>query len=347
MYRRKLLVLISLVGSAVGLYFVIQFYQLFFWDNTQFQNEVSYVFIDQDDTIDSLAIQLTPLLKRVDHFLLASEKKGYDRRIRTGKYAIQKGWGNNEIINSLRSQRMTVLVTFNNQERIEDLAGRIAQQIGQDSLTLLETFTDAEFLKDAGFTKENAMSMYLPNSYEFYWDTSAKNVRDKMQLAYQKFWNPDRMQKANSIRLSPKQVYILASIVEKESVQIEEQAQIAGVYLNRLRKKMKLQADPTVIYSMKKESGDFDQIIKRVLYKDLKLNSPYNTYQFRGLPPGPIWMPTISAIEAVLNAENHSYLYFVASPKKPGYHLFAKDMNQHNRNKKIYTRWLDQQGVYR
>ncbi|MEK9613996.1 MAG: endolytic transglycosylase MltG [Flavobacteriaceae bacterium] len=347
MYKRKLLVLISLVGSAVGLYFVIQFYQLFFWSNTQFENEVSYVFIDQDDTIDSLAIQLTPFLKRIDYFLLAAEKKGYDLRIRPGKYTLKKGWGNNEMINSLRSQRMTVLVTFNNQERIEDLAGRIAQQIIQDSLTLLETFTDTEFLQKTGFTEENALSMYLPNSYEFYWDTSAENVRDKMLVAYRKFWNPDRMEKANSIQLSPQEVYILASIVEKESVQAEEQTRIDGVYLNRLRKKMKLQADPTVIYSMKKESGDFDQIFKRVLYKDLKLKSPYNTYQFSGLPPGPIWMPTVSAIDAVLNAENHSYLYFVVSPKKPGYHLFAKDMDQHNRNKKIYTRWLDQQRVYR
>ena len=142
-------------------------------------------------------------------------------------------------------------------------------------------------------------------------------------------------------------VIYLAAIVQKETEKVDERPRVAGVYLNRINRKMKLQADPTVIYAMKSEFKNFDTIIKRVLYKDLKIDSPYNTYKNRGLPPGPITMPDISAIDAVLNPENHRFLYFVADPNNPGYHLFAKNGRDHNRNKKIYTRWLNRNRVYR
>jgi UPF0755 protein len=164
---------------------------------------------------------------------------------------------------------------------------------------------------------------------------------------YERFWNKRRLGQAKKLGLSPQEVYVLASIVHKESVKKEEQPRIAGLYLNRLRKRMRLQADPTVIFAIKRASGDFEQEIKRVLYKDLKLNSPYNTYKAKGLPPGPISMPDLSAIEAVLNPEQHDYLYFVASPSKPGYHLFAKTLAQHNRNKKEYVNWINKQRIYR
>ena len=347
MYKRKILVLTSLIGVGIGLYFVFQFYQIFFWSNTAFENEYSYVFIDNDDTIDSLAFQLQPILKRTDQFLIAAEKKGYSQNVKSGKYKITKDISNNDIINLLRSEKLTVKVTFNNQERLENLAGRVSRQIVPDSLTLLNTFRDYVFLLKNGFSKENALTMYLPNSYQLYWDTSAEKFRNKMFLSFNNFWTISRLKKAESIKLSPNEVVVLASIVQKESIKKDEQPRIAGVYLNRLNKKMKLQADPTVIYALKKKSNNFDQIIKRVLYKDLKLRSPYNTYRVKGLPPGPITMPDISAIDAVLNAEKHSFIYFVASPNKPGYHLFAKNLVKHNQNKKIYTRWLDKQKLYR
>ncbi len=347
MYKKKIILTISLIGVLIGTYFVINFYQIFFWDNTQFKNEASYVFIDRDDTIDSLDIQLLPLLKSVDRFRIAANKKGYADRLKPGKYKLTPNLGNNQIINILRSQRLTVKVVFNNQERLENLAERIADQIEPDETSLLEAFYDEGFLKSNGFTKENALTMYLPNSYDVFWDASPEVFRDLMLKNYQIFWNKERLLKASALNLTPMQVYILASIVHKESVKVEEQPRIAGLYLNRLKKGMKLQADPTVIFAIKKASGNFDQQIKRVLYKDLRLKSPYNTYKIKGLPPGPIAMPDLSAIEAVLNPEKHSYLYFVASPEKPGYHLFAKTLVQHNINKKAYVRWINKQKIFR
>ncbi|MGA1546047.1 MAG: endolytic transglycosylase MltG [Flavobacteriaceae bacterium] len=347
MYRRKLFLLISILGIVLGLFFVFKFYQTFFWSNTQFENDFSYVFVDRDDTIDSLTLQMKPLLKSTKNFLIAAEKKGYAQRVRSGKYRIQKSMGNNDIINILRSERLTTKVVFNNQERIEDLAGRIAEQIEADSLTLLNSFLDPVFLEEAGFTEDNALAMYLPNTYEVFWDTTPENFRNRMLKYYQSYWNENRKNKVKSLGLTPVEAVILASIVQKESVQVEEQNTIAGVYLNRLKKKMKLQADPTVIYAMKKATGDFQQVIKRVLYKDLKLNSPYNTYKVKGLPPGPITMPDLRTLEAVLHPEQHNYLYFVAAPEKIGYHLFASSLAEHNRNKKKYTSWLNNQKIYR
>ena len=346
MYKRKLLVVISLIGVLIGAYFVVQFYQIFFWSNTTFNNEASYVFIDRDDTIDSLEVQLLPLLKSVDRFLLAAEKKGYVSRIRPGKYKLVPEMGNNELINVLRSQRQTVSVVFNNQERLEDLAIRVADQIEPSAKELLETFKDKNFLKEHGFTEENALSMYLPDSYNVFWDATPEDFRSLMLKNYKRFWNKNRITKAKQQDLTPNEVYILASIVHKESVKKEEQHRIAGLYLNRLKKLMRLQADPTVIFALKRASNDFDLQIKRVLYKDLQINSPYNTYKIGGLPPGPITMPDLSAIEAVLNPEQHDYLYFVVSPKQ-GVHVFAKDLVQHNKNKKEYVKWVNKLKIYR
>ena len=189
--------------------------------------------------------------------------------------------------------------------------------------------------------------MYLPNSYDFFWNTSAENFRNKMWSYYQRFWSETRKNKAAAQGLSALQVINLAAIVQKETQKVDERDRVAGVYLNRLKKKMKLQADPTVIYAMKLKYQNFDTIIRRVLFKDLKIKSPYNTYKYRGLPPGPIIMPDISSIEAVLNPEQHHYLYFVANPNNPGYHLFAKNVKEHNSNKKIYTNWLNRNRIYR
>ena len=347
MYKRKILVWISLLGTVIGSYFVYNFYVTFFWDNTVFENDYSYVFIDQDDTIDSLQIQFNSILKSSDDFRVAANKKGYTQNIKPGKYKILKGLGNNEIINLLRSKRLTVKVVFNNQERLEDLAGRISQQIEADSLSLLNAFYDKDFLTSNSFTPENALTLYLPNSYDFFWEVSAENFRDKMLLNYTRFWNNSRMAKARALSLTTKEVYILASIVQKESPKKDEQPRLAGVYLNRLKKRMKLQADPTVIFAMKKTSGDFNMIINRVLYKDLSTDSPYNTYKTKGLIPGPITMPDLSTIEAVLNPEKHSFLFFVADPSKPGYHMFAENLSEHNRNKKIYVNWINKKKIYR
>ena len=347
MNKRRVLVLLSLLLSIVGFYFFIRFYQVFFWSNTKFNNKYSFVFIDRDDNPDSLLTKVKPLLKSIKDFTIAAEKKGYFSKIRPGKYKIKKSMGNNSIVNILRSERLTTRVTFNNQERLENLAGRISEQIEADSIELLNAFKDEYFLKLNGFSSTTALSMYLPNTYNLFWDVTVEDFRKRMLEYYNLFWNEERIKKANALKLNPIQVYILASIVQKESLRSEEQNKIAGVYINRLNKNMKLQADPTVIYAIKKKEDNFNKVIRRVLYKDLKLNSPYNTYRYSGLTPGPICMPNLSTIEAVLNPESHDYLYFVASPTNPGYHLFSKNLSEHNKNKRLYTRWLNSKKLFR
>ena len=247
---------------------------------------------------------------------------------------------NNQLINNLRVNNIPVNLTFNNLERIENLASVISNQLEVDSLDLINQLLNEEFLKKNGFNSNNALSMYIPNSYELFWNTSSVNFQKRMYREYLKFWNEERLSRAKEINLTPIQVSILASIVNKESSKNIERPVIAGVYLNRLNKKIKLQADPTVIYSMKKKENNFKKIIKRVLFKDLNLNSEYNTYRYFGLPPGPICMPDISSIDAVLNYKKHDYLYFVANPNKPGYHSFSKNLRDHNNYRRVYLNWL-------
>ena len=269
------------------------------------------------------------------------------KMFKAGHFIIKKGSNNNDIVNAIRSGNIPIKISFNNQERLEDLAGRIAQQLEADSTSLMNAFKDTQFLETNGFTEETALSMYLPNTYEFYWNTDAVGYRDKMLTEYKRFWTEDRLAKAEKQNLTPAEVYTLASIVQKETAKNDERPRVAGVYLNRLHNNWTLDADPTVIYAVKKESKDFDRVIKRVLYKDLETDSPYNTYKYAGLPPGPIFMPDLSAINAVLNPESHEYYFFVANVSKPGYHLFAKTIRQHNANRKQYIDWINNQGINR
>lgn len=347
MYKRKIGLAIVLIVAAFGLYFTYIFYRVFFLPNTTFENRTSYIFISTGSDIDALLIELAPLIKSTDDFRLAAEKKGYASRIRAGKYALDKGMSNNDMINRLRGKSLPVRVTFNNQERLEDLAGRLAQQLEADSLAFLTQMRDADFLTKNGFDQATALAMYIPNTYEFFWNTSPQYFQKRMLKQYEYFWTPKRLNAAQIQGLTPNEVITLASIVQKESLKKDERPLIAQVYLNRLKKKMRLQADPTVVYALKKEQDDFSLVIRRVLKKDLKIKSPYNTYRTRGLPPGPIAMPDISAIDAVLFPAPHNYLYFVADPNKPGYHDFSKSLREHNRKARKYYRWLNQQKLYR
>ncbi len=347
MYIKKILLIIVLLGLAVAGAFAYMVYTTFFTPNTAFNNKEAYVYIASDTSIDDLKLQLEPLLEDIDAFVTVAERKKYADNIKGGKYALRKGMNNNDIVNSLRSQNLPVKVSFNNQETLADLAGRISSQIEADSLDLLQAFNDPEYLKASKLDEHTKLGVYLPNSYEFFWNTDAKAFRDRMYKEYKRFWNEERLQKARARGLQPLQVISLAAIVHKETAKVEERPRVAGLYLNRLEKRMLLQADPTVIYAIKKHSGNFDTVIKRVLYKDLELDSPYNTYKYAGIPPGPITMPDISAIDAVLNPENHDYLYMVANIENFGYHKFASTLAQHNRNKVQYVRWINQQKISR
>lgn len=347
MYIKKILVIIALLGIVVLAGFSWYIYDVIFSSNTSFSEETVEVFVPTGASYTEVQELLEPYLEDVNEFNIVAQKKGYVNTVKAGRFILKKGMNNNEIVNTLRSTNEPVWVTFNNQERLEDLAGRIASQIEADSASLMESMRDTVFLREHGFRDRNALAMYIPNKYQFFWNTSAEEFRDRMKTEYDRFWNEERLAKAKKIGLTPHEVMVLASIVQKETSKVDERPKVAGVYMNRINKGWKLEADPTVIYALKDRLQNFDTIIKRVLYADLTLDSPYNTYKYKELPPGPITMPDISSIDAVLNFEDHDYFYFVADVENFGYHKFAKTLSQHNANKRAYVRWINQQKINR
>lgn len=336
--------LLGLVGMGGFAYYV---YNHIFVPNTAFNNKEAHIYISKNASFSEVMEDLSPLLLDSSTFVTVANKKEYPSNIKSGHFIIKKGMNNNDIVNAIRTGNVPISIKFNNQERLENLAGSLSNQIEVDSISLLNAFKNSEFLKKKGFNLDNALSMYLPNTYDVYWNVSAEGFRDKMFKEYQNFWTANRVGKAKKLNLTEIQVISLAAIVQKETAKVDERERVAGVYVNRLKKGMLLQADPTVIYSKKLLDNDFDQQIKRVLYKDLELDSPYNTYKYTGVPPGPIAMPDISSIDAVLNYEHHNYIFFVADVTNFGYHKFAKTYAQHNRNKSEYVRWLSKQNIKR
>lgn len=283
------------------------------------------------------------LLINKNSFEWLAKQKKYDVNIKPGRYRIDRAFNNNELVNLLRSGKQTpIKVTFNNLRTMEDLAAKVSSQIEADSASIIEYVKDVLFQQRLGLNDENVACIFLPNTYEFYWNTSATEFVERMLKEYSVFWNSTRREKADNLGLDYYEIAILASIVEKEqTIKVDERPEIAGLYLNRIRKGMKLQSDPTVIFAM----GDFS--IRRVLKKDLKTVSPYNTYLKKGLPPGPICLPSINAIDAVLNASMHDYLFMCAKDDFSGYHNFAKSSRKHNINARKYRRALNKRKIMR
>lgn len=344
MNSKKLLLLIIglllLIGGVLGL----SLYNKIFKGNTV---EEGYLYIPTGSNFEEVENLVRPFLKRVKPFVSVAEKLNYPDAVKPGKYKISKGMNNFDLVRMLRSGNQTMVnLSFNNQDTFEKLADRISQQIEADSLSLLKAFTDNSFLEESGFNATNAIGMYIPNSYEFYWNTTAEDFRAKMLNEYNKFWDAARLEKAKKLNLTKNEVITLASIVQKETASLNERPIVAKLYLNRLESGWPLQADPTIIFALKAKFGN-DMVIKRVFSKDLDINSPYNTYKNTGLPPGPISMPDISSIEAVLNPANHDYYYMCASVTTFGTHEFAKTLDQHNKNAAKYQQWLNKQGVNR
>lgn len=346
MKLRRIIGIVSLIVVLGGTIYGYLIYKDIFSANTSFPEREVAVFIPTNATYAEAESIVKPYIENMDRFRATAEKKSYTANVKAGKFILKAGMNSNDIVNALR-QPVPVRISFNNQETLERAMGRIASQVEPDSIALLKAFTDKQFLEENGFTEENVLSICIPNTYEFFWNTTPTKIREKMAKEYRKFWTPERKAKAEAQNLTPLQVSALASIVHKETVKTDERPRVAGVYLNRLNKGMKLEADPTVIYAMKKESGDFDQVIKRVLFKDLVIDSPYNTYKYQGLPPGPIAMPDISALDAVLNPEKHNYIYFCASVTNFGYHEFAVTPAQHEVNRQKYVAWVNKMGIKR
>ncbi|MBW1654904.1 endolytic transglycosylase MltG [Flavobacterium quisquiliarum] len=337
--------------SAVAIISVLLIYGFIliskiFSSNTKFEEKELYVHVPTGANYADVKKILAPYVKNFDNFELVAEKRDYPENVKSGRFLLKKDMNNIDLVRAMRSN-VPVKLVFNNQERLENFAGRIGSEIEADSLSLMKAIKDSTFLAANGFNEDNVFAMFIPNTYEIYWNTSAEKFRDKMIKEYHNFWTEERIAKAKAQGLTPVQATILASIVHKESVKKDERPRIAGVYLNRLRLEMPLQADPTVIYALKLRDNNFDQVIKRVFYNDLVMRSPYNTYMNKGLPPGPIAMPDITALEAVLNPEKNDYIYFCASVDRFGYHEFAATLAEHNVNAKKYSDWIASQGVTR
>ncbi|MCD6332341.1 MAG: endolytic transglycosylase MltG, partial [Bacteroidales bacterium] len=271
-------------------------------------------------------------------FEWVAARKNYPVQVKPGRYELHRGMSNSELVDLLRSGHQTeVKLIFHTTRSLEHLAGVIGRQLEPDSLAMLIIFRDSQLYSSFGFAPENHLALFIPNTYHFFWNTSPKAFMKRMYREYENFWKGKRDQQAAAIGLSRFEVMTLASIVQEETSKTDEMPVIAGVYMNRLHRGIRLQADPTVIYALGGPK------IKRVLHRHLKVQSLYNTYRHKGLPPGPIRIPSITAIDACLHYAHHNYLYFCARDDFSGYHLFASRYAEHLRNARKYRRALDQQ----
>ena len=281
------------------------------------------------------------ILNDVLSFSVLSKAMKYNQNIKSGAYKIKSNMSNYSLIKMLRSGNQTPInISFNHARKIEDLAKIITKDLNITNDEFME-FINNKKNNLYGFNTKNIMAMFLANTYEVYWNISIESLFNKMHSEYTKFWNKERINKSNELKMSNIDISILASIVASETLKMDEANTIAGVYINRLKKNMYLQADPSLVYA----ANDFS--IRRVLNKHKKIISPYNTYINKGLPPGPIKLTTKEYIDAVLNYEKHKYIYFCAKDDFSGYHVFATKLSEHNKNAKKFQRALNKRKIYR
>ena len=321
-------------GLAGGIYFSVK-------SNAVIQE--GHLYLHQGTTYDALLDSLSEgsvRLKNPNRFDRIARMLGADENVRAGHYHIKKGTSYLQLARTFqRGWQTPVRVTFNHIRTLPQLAGRIAGQIEPDSLELLQVMRIDTMPGHYGFTREEFIGMFIPNTYEMYWTVTPQVFLDRMKREYDDFWTEEREKKRERTGLSRNEVITMASIVYEETVKSDEMPRVAGVYINRLKQGMLLQADPTVKFAV----GDFT--LRRILYVHLEIDSPYNTYKYTGLPPGPICMPSIKAIDAVLDYENHAYLYFCAKEDFSGYHNFARTLAEHNRNALRYQASLNRNGI--
>ena len=305
-------------------------------------SKISYIYIYPDDDFEYVCRQLkdSANCSNIHAFTVVAKILKFPENIKTGRYAIESGINNYDLlINLRRGQQEPVRITFNNMRRNEDLANRISEQLMITSQDLNALFDDESYCESLGFTPTTIKTMFIPNTYEVYWNISAEKLIERMKREYDAFWNENRRNQAQNIRLTPLEVSILASIIEEESAVTDEYPTIAGLYINRLHRGIPLQADPTVKYAL----GDLT--IQRILYEHLRIDSPYNTYLYSGLPPGPLRVPSLKGMESVLNYQKHNYLYMCAKEDFSGRHNFAVTLSEHNRNADRYRAELNRRGI--
>jgi len=316
------------------------YYLKYFSPNVTGKQEYLYIHTGAKFNDVYKTIREEGVVKDSASFLSAAQNMNYVNRVKPGRYRMHEGMTNRRLINMLASgTQEPVTVAFHNLRLKEQFAGFLSKKIESDSTAIIRLLDSASFVEKYGFTTENVYTMFLPNSYQLYWNTSPEKFFRKMYANYQKFWTPERLQKASAINLTPIQVSILASIVDAEALHDDEMPTIAGLYLNRMKKGMKLEADPTVIFA----KNDFT--IKRVLTRYLSYNSPYNTYLHTGLPPGPIMMPSVNAVNDVLDYKKSDYIYMCAKEDFSGYHNFASNVADHLANARRFQQALNERNI--
>ena len=305
-------------------------------------DKCEYVYIDDNDNLDSIVAKLKPIANEqaLFSFKLLSRHSGYSQNIRTGKYAIQPEEGIITVLRKLKNgHQEPVRLTIPESRTTDRLAGALSRKLMMDSLALSVSLKDSALCAKMGYDTATIVCLFVPNTYEVYWNTSIENFLTRMKKEHDKFWDKSRQAKAAALGLNPNEVCTLASIIDEETSNNPEKPMIARMYLNRLKKGMPLQADPTVKFALK------DFALKRIYHNMLNTESPYNTYKYSGLPPGPIKVASVAGIDAVLNAPNHQYLYMCAKEDFSGTHNFASSYSEHLRNAARYSKALNERGI--
>lgn len=343
MGKRTLLYIVSATVIIVMIVCALTYNMLFSQSILSSRERVSLYIptgADYEQVIDTLKSKLE--IPNISLLNWVAGKKNYPSHIKPGRYVIEGRISYVGLINMLRSgKQKPVRITFNNIRTLNQVAGRIGNQIEADSADIVAFFSDENNFVEDGFKKENIISLFIPDSYEIYWNTDAESLYKRLLKEYRLFWNQERLAKAKAKNLDSFEVAILASIIDDEVIKQDEKPRIAGVYLNRLKRGIPLQACPTIKFAL----NDFT--ITRVLYKHLQVDSPYNTYKHNGFPPGPIGCPSKEGIDAVLNAENHDYLFFAAKSDFSGYHNFSRTLSEHNRFAAMYQNELNKRKIFK
>ncbi len=340
--KPKYLFALSILILLLLAFTFFNYYMKYYGPNVTDNQDFLYIktgsgFADVLKTVEQQGI-----VKDTTSFIQVAYSEKYENRVKPGKYRLNKGMGNKKLIRMLAlGEQEPVKIAFQNVRLKETFAGMVGKKLEADSTSIIHLLDSAAYLKPFGFTPNDVYVVFMPNSYKMYWNVSAEKFFGRMNDEYQKFWTPERKEQAKAAGLTPVQVSILASIVDAEASHDNEMPEIAGLYLNRLNRGMKLEADPTVIFALK------DFTIKRVLNKYLVFNSPYNTYLNTGLPPGPIMMPSVNAVKAVLNYKKHNYIYMCAKEDFSGYHNFATNMADHLVNAHKFQQALNDRNIKR
>lgn len=339
---KKIKPLYYLIPITVCVAIIVGLGYYYFLTDFSRQEGVAYIYIDDDDTADSVYAKLQPVAEghSLSALKILSRHTHYQDKVRTGRYAIQPGENAITIFRHLKNGHQEAeMLTIPESRTMDRLAGVLSRKLMLDSLTLVNSLTDSDFCGRWGYDTATIACLFVPNTYEVYWNITLDGLMERMQKEHDRFWNGERTAKATKLNLTPNEVCVMASIIDEETANTEEKPMIAGMYLNRLKEGMPLQADPTIKFAMQR----FE--LKRIYHDMLFYNSPYNTYQNTGLPPGPIKIASIKGIDAVLNRIDHDYLYMCAKEDFSGTHNFARTYKEHLTNAAKYSKALNERGI--